>query len=88
MREETAAGRRCIFSCSALKRAYREVLRAGHPGQPPLALVLLQADPTTLAARLAARKGHFMPAALLASQLAALEPQAQGEPAFAAAVRT
>ena len=35
MREEHAAGRRCVFTCSALKRAYRDVLRAAVPaGQP------------------------------------------------------
>ena len=81
MAAEWGAGRRCVFTCSALKRSYRDALRAALPG---LALVLLQADAATLAARLAARSGHFMPPALLASQLATLEPQAQGEEAFAA----
>ena len=81
MAAEWARGARCVFTCSALRRVYRDALRAALPG---LALVLLQADAVTLAARLAARSGHFMPPALLASQLAALEPQAQGEPAFAA----
>jgi gluconokinase len=83
MGEECSAGRRCIFTCSALKRAYRDALRAGLPGDRPLALVLLRADGQTLAARLAARAGHFFPPALLASQLAALEPQGPGEPPFA-----
>ena len=73
MREEHSAGRRCIFSCSALKRAYRDVLRAAVPAEQPLLCVLLSADSAVLSARLAARTGHFMNPALLESQLATLE---------------
>ena len=46
---------------------------------PGLALVLLQADAATLAARLAARSGHYMPASLLDSQLALCEELAADE---------
>jgi gluconokinase len=83
MAAECAAGRRCVFTCSALRRAYRDVLRGGLPEGCSLALVLLRAEEALLAARLAARAGHFMPPALLASQLATLEPQGADEAPFA-----
>jgi gluconokinase len=63
-------GRGVVLSCSALKRRYRDVLRQGAPG---LRIVLLHGSEPLLQARLAARKHHYMPASLLASQLAALE---------------
>lgn len=77
-----AAGRSAVFSCSALKAAYRAYLRApGPPGAAPgegggaraLVLIHLQLDAATAAARVAARPGHFMPASLVESQFAALE---------------
>ena len=67
-----------VISCSALKRAYRSRLDAG---RPQVIFVYLQGDAATLAARLAARRGHFMPPSLLTSQLAALEPPDADEPA-------
>lgn len=60
-----------IGACSALKRSYRERLRAA--AKTPLLFVLLEADRTELELRLAKRPGHFMPAKLLDSQLASLE---------------
>lgn len=60
-----------VVSCSALSRRHRDVLaRAGQ------AVVFLQlvADPALIRTRLLARKHHFMPASLLASQLATLDP--------------
>ena len=77
-----AAGRGhgVVVSCSALKRRYRDQLRRGAPG---LRLVWLHGSVSQLAARLAARPGHYMPAALLPSQLAALEPPAADEHAIA-----
>jgi carbohydrate kinase (thermoresistant glucokinase family) len=57
-------------SCSALKRAYRERLRAA---APDVQFVHLHGTRTLLAARLQERLGHYMPAALLDSQLATLE---------------
>jgi len=60
-----------IAACSALKRSYRERLRAA--AKTPLLFVLLEADRAELALRLAERPDHFMPAKLLDSQLAALE---------------
>jgi len=65
-----AAGQGLVVSCSALRRAYRDQLRAACPG---LRWVLLQGSSAQLQARLAQRSGHYMPASLLASQLATLE---------------
>jgi gluconokinase len=59
-----------VLACSALRRSYREVLRAA---APDLTFVYLDVDPATLAARLAARTGHFAGVDLLPSQLATLE---------------
>lgn len=66
-----AADRPLVLACSALKPAYRDALHAGHPRAR---LVHLHGPRELLAARLADRPGHFMPAALLDSQLASLEP--------------
>ena len=60
-----------VTACSALKRSYRDLLRA----EAPTALfVHLEADPAWIAARAAERPAHFMPPSLLRSQLDALEP--------------
>ncbi|MCV7381210.1 gluconokinase [Mycobacterium alsense] len=60
-----------VVSCSALKRTYRDRLRAHCP---PVTFLHLRGSPELIGARLAARLGHFMPAALLRSQFDALEP--------------
>ncbi|WP_431043938.1 gluconokinase [Streptomyces sp. P1-3] len=60
-----------VVSCSALKRAYRDRLRAAAPG---LFFLHLTGDPALIAERMAARRGHFMTGRLLDSQLATLEP--------------
>lgn len=65
----TASGTPGIITCSSLKRSYRERL-AG----PGVVFVHLDADRDTIFARLNARLNHFMPPALLESQLATLEP--------------
>lgn len=61
-----------IIGCSALKRAYREIIRdkAGEP----VCFLHLEGSRETLFERMANRSGHFMPVALLESQLATLEP--------------
>lgn len=66
-----------VLACSALRARYRETLReaAGEDA----AFVFLEADEGTIHARLAARPAHFMPASLLDSQLATLEPPAAHE---------
>ena len=65
-----------IVACSALKRRYRDLLRSGNPG---LRFVYLHANHDAISVRLASRVGHYMPASLLASQLAALEEPSSGE---------
>jgi carbohydrate kinase (thermoresistant glucokinase family) len=72
MRVETDAGRDVVVACSALKRVYRDVLREG--ADADVAFIHVTADRDVLAQRIAARKGHFMPPALLDSQLVTLEP--------------
>jgi carbohydrate kinase (thermoresistant glucokinase family) len=70
MDQRIAADESAVMACSALKRSYREYL---YRGRPAVQIVLLVADPETLAARLAGRHGHFFPARLLQSQLADLQ---------------
>ncbi|MEU9238033.1 gluconokinase [Streptomyces sp. NPDC048385] len=60
-----------VVSCSALKRAYRDRLRAAAPG---LVFVHLTGDRQLIEDRMSHRRGHFMPTALLDSQFAALQP--------------
>ncbi|GAB3467522.1 gluconokinase [Azotobacter salinestris] len=76
LRHAIAAGRRPVLSCSALKRSYRERLRSAVPG---LGFVYLELSPAVAARRVAERPGHFMPASMIDSQFATLEPP-QGEP--------
>lgn len=76
MRERDADGRPVFMACSALRRVYRERLRAEVPG---VYFLLLTASRAELERRLRLRRGHFMPASLLASQLATLEPLAGPE---------
>ena len=66
-----AANAGLVLSCSALKRRYRDLLREADPA---LRFVHLHGPRALIEARLAARQDHFMPALLLDSQLAALEP--------------
>ncbi len=71
-----AEGTNGIVTCSALKRAYRDILIGP---RPDVRLVFLAGDKPLIAARMAARTGHFMPPALLDSQLATLEPPGPDE---------
>lgn len=68
---QLAEGRSGVVACSALKRRYRETL--GVDGEK-VVLVYLEAAEALLEDRLGRRQGHFMPPALLSSQLVALEP--------------
>ena len=70
-------GKSVVVACSALRRAYREAL--SHAARHDLIFVHLMIDKATIAARIQARRQHFMPVALLESQLATLEPLAAGE---------
>jgi carbohydrate kinase (thermoresistant glucokinase family) len=65
-----------VAACSALKRRYRDVLR---DAAGPIRFVLPVLPRDALAQRLARRSGHYMPASLLDSQLADLEPPARDE---------
>ncbi|MGI4814888.1 MAG: gluconokinase [Janthinobacterium lividum] len=65
-----ADGRRCVLGCSALKRSYRDFLRAS---QRPVTLVYLACSEPVLRERLAKRRGHFFPPSLLDSQIQTLE---------------
>ena len=70
------AGRRAVIACSALKRAYRDILVHG---RKDVRIIYLDGTRDLIADRLARRKGHFMPPGLLASQFATLEPPARSE---------
>jgi carbohydrate kinase (thermoresistant glucokinase family) len=61
----------CVASCSALKRSYRDAIRAH--AKRDVAFIHLHGTREVLAARIAGRKSHFMPASLLDSQLKTLE---------------
>ena len=63
-------GRTVVLACSALRRSYREVLRGGRQG---VRFVHLKGSAALIRSRLAARRGHYMPASLLDSQLSTLE---------------
>jgi carbohydrate kinase (thermoresistant glucokinase family) len=69
IRRRLVAGRAPVVACSALKAAYRDVLRV----EDGTRFVLLALSEPVLRARMTRRTGHFMPASLLASQLATLE---------------
>ena len=73
------AGEGLVMACSALKRSYRDLLRARDPS---VRFVFLDGPPALIAERLARRRGHYMPASLLESQLATLEPPAPDEGAW------
>jgi gluconokinase len=67
-----------VVSCSALKRRYREVLRAADP--EGVWFLHLDVSRDTILARVAGRSGHFMPVSLVDSQFDALEPLGPDEP--------
>ncbi len=82
-----AGGASIVLACSALKREYRRALVPDPVPADAVRFVYLHAPPAVLAARLAARPGHFFAPALLDSQLAALEePAGRDEPAPALTV--
>ncbi|MEU9269755.1 gluconokinase [Streptomyces sp. NPDC048251] len=68
---DARAGLGGVVSCSALKRSYRDRLRATAPG---VVFVHLAGDRALIEDRMAHRQGHFMPTALLDSQFATLQP--------------
>jgi gluconokinase len=70
MDQEDAAGRSAVVACSALRRSYRDRLRAG---RPELRMFFLVVGHEADEARLSSRHGHFFPEHLLDSQFATLE---------------
>jgi gluconokinase len=76
-------GGHVVIACSALKRAYRDVLGRG---REDVRLVFLDGSQALIADRLANRKGHFMPPGLLDSQFKTLEPPAADERPIAVSI--
>lgn len=85
LRETKAAGVGLVVSCSALKRSYRDLLRSG--AEADLQFVYLAGSRGLIAARLAQRRGHFMPPSLLESQFAILEEPSPDEHAWVCDIR-
>jgi gluconokinase len=75
-----AADAPLIIGCSALRRRYRDRIRQAAAG--PVVFIHLSGSRAVIEARMAARKGHFMPVSLLDSQFAALEPPEPDEDAL------
>jgi gluconokinase len=84
IRQARDAGAGLVVSCSALRRSYRDILRAG---ASDLRFVFLTGPPALIAERLAGRRGHFMPPSLLDSQLATLEEPSPDEIAWVCDIR-
>jgi gluconokinase len=70
VREASESGAGVVVTCSALKRSYRDLLRAAAPA---VQFVYLRGSRALIGERVAHRRGHFMPASLVDSQLATLE---------------
>jgi gluconokinase len=77
VRDHHAEGRAVVMTCSALRRRYRELLAEGRPW---IRFCHLTLSDQVLSARLAGRRGHYMSASLLQSQLETLEPLGPDEP--------
>jgi gluconokinase len=81
--QAATTGTQLVIACSALKRAYRDVLIHG---RGDVGFVYLKGSRALIAERLKARHGHFMPAALLDSQFTTLEEPGSDEPAFTVSI--
>jgi gluconokinase len=78
IRKAKVAGKGLVMTCSALKRSYRDVLR----GAGEVQFIYLRGSRALIAERLANRRGHFMPPALLDSQFATLDEPSPDEEAW------
>ena len=76
IRDARINGEGLVLTCSALKRSYRDILRAESKS---LRFIFLRGSRDLIARRLSARRGHFMPPSLLDSQLATLEEPSPDE---------
>lgn len=74
---KVAQGESVVVTCSALRRAYRDLLRKG---RPEVRFLHVTATPELIEDRIEHRRGHYMPASLLPSQLSTLEPLEPDEP--------
>ena len=79
----SALGERVVIGCSALRRAYRDVLVHG---RSDIRIVYLDGTQDLIADRLGQRKGHFMPPGLLTSQFGTLEPPTPDEHAVTVSI--
>jgi gluconokinase len=77
MSGEISEGHSSVITCSALRRAYRDVLREG---RPEVLFCHLVAGEDLVADRISHRESHFMPGSLLHSQYETLEPLEPDEP--------
>jgi len=84
IREAQDAGTGMVMTCSALKRSYRDILRAQ---SHHLQFVFLKGPQALIAERLAGRRGHFMHPSLLDSQFATLEEPSPDEDAWVCDIR-
>jgi gluconokinase len=84
IRDAQDAGTGMVMTCSALKRSYRDILRAQ---SHQLQFVFLKGPRALIAERLAGRRGHFMHPSLLDSQFATLEEPSPDEDAWACDIR-
>ncbi|WEV59651.1 gluconokinase [Bifidobacterium sp. ESL0728] len=78
MRDKDARGVSTVVSCSALKRAYRDVLRQNLD----VLFIHLVGSEELIGSRMKQRKGHYMPVSLLPSQFADLEPLQSDETGY------
>lgn len=76
-------GGHVVIGCSALRRVYRDILVHG---RTDIRIVYLAGSQQLIAGRLSRRQGHFMPAALLASQFRTLEPPGEAEHALTVSI--
>ncbi|SAK72299.1 carbohydrate kinase [Caballeronia calidae] len=74
--EKQRAGETAVFTCSSLKRSYRDILREG---DKDVCFVYLEGTFEVLHERLGSRTGHFFEPSLLQSQLDTLEPPGEDE---------
>lgn len=74
---QVARGESGVVTCSALRRAYRDLLRQGRPA---VRFLHVSAPAQTIEGRMQHRSGHYLPPSLLPSQLATLEPLGPDEP--------
>jgi gluconokinase len=85
LREAKQSGVGLVVSCSALKRSYRDLLRS--VAEAGLQFAYLSGSRGLIAARLAQRRGHFMPPSLLESQFAILEEPSPDEHTWVCDIR-